>query len=622
MLVPMTKILVAGQTSEKEKILELLRQVGNVHVESTVSPEGDSAETLAELEDKIAKTKKVLDYLQSSPELVKESILAMPGTPTRIIETALELIEEEKKLLNKELKLKAEMETAKSWGKLGLQDLNYLAENGIKYCFYQAPISFPQELLHNAEAVELISQSGIGFFTKGTFVAFSREEIIFVDTQKKRVNMLRPPNREASQIEADSMNLNKKIDEHHKSLASIKEREDDIREHLKKLEARLEMFEVHAGSLTDKDIFILKGWCPAEEKDLVTAGLASADIKTAVEFLEPSEGELPPTKLQNSEVVSSVEVVYDLLGMQIPYGTVDISAVFLFSLAIFSAFVIGDAGYALVGLIPLSILYYIFKKNGKDTKVMMLGMVMLVPALIYGMITDSWFGFQILGPMGLPYFDSSSSDGYAIMQGLSFFLAALHLSIAHYYKIRYSEKSIKTIADISWVLFLWAMYMLITSMISGRDFLIPGSMQIGPYTLTGWCFLISTLGIMLFTEPSKNIFKMLLAGAGSIAGNAGSAFSDILSYIRLWAVGLSGATISAIAKNLAEVASKSEMFMNMNIVLGFAIFFVLNFLNIGMAGVGIMAHALRLNILEFSNNMGIEWSGIKYKPFKKLYDNK
>ncbi len=319
MLVPMTKILVAGQTSEKEKILELLRQVGNVHVESTVSPEGDSAETLAELEDKIAKTKKVLDYLQSSPELVKESILAMPGTPTRIIETALELIEEEKKLLNKELKLKAEMETAKSWGKLGLQDLNYLAENGIKYCFYQAPISFPQELLHNAEAVELISQSGIGFFTKGTFVAFSREEIIFADTQKKRFNMLRPPNREASQIEADSMNLNKKIDKHHKSLASIKEREDDIREHLKKLEARLEMFEVHAGSLTDKDIFILKGWCPAEEKDLVTAGLASADIKTAVEFLEPSEGELPPTKLQNSEVVSSVEVVYDLLGMQIPY---------------------------------------------------------------------------------------------------------------------------------------------------------------------------------------------------------------------------------------------------------------------------------------------------------------
>ena len=112
-------------------------------------------------------------------------------------------------------------------------------------------------------------------------------------------------------------------------------------------------------------------------------------------------------------------------------------------------------------------------------------------------------------------------------------------------------------------------------------------------------------------EPQANPIKRILIGfASSILPLLGT-FSDIMSYIRLFAVGLASYYIAAAFNGLgAQVAETATWFAGAPVVLfGHA-------LNLALAAIAIFAHGVRLNMQEFSNNVGVKWAGYAYQPYR------
>ena len=128
--------------------------------------------------------------------------------------------------------------------------------------------------------------------------------------------------------------------------------------------------------------------------------------------------------------------------------------------------------------------------------------------------------------------------------------------------------------------------------------------------------------ILLFTEPSLNPVRTLIAGVGAIISNASGMFSDILSYIRLWAVGLAGGKVAGAFNQICGMlaVNPNESTLPVVIVCYIAIVFVFLFghlLNIILSCISVLAHGVRLNLLEFTNHLGLEWAGREYNPFKE-----
>jgi V/A-type H+/Na+-transporting ATPase subunit I len=117
---------------------------------------------------------------------------------------------------------------------------------------------------------------------------------------------------------------------------------------------------------------------------------------------------------------------------------------------------------------------------------------------------------------------------------------------------------------------------------------------------------------ILFNSPSKNIFKMLLLGVANFPLSMLGTFSDIISYVRLMAVGLASGVLAASFNDLA-LNSGSWLIAAPTLIFGHS-------LNIGLAMIAFFAHGVRLNMLEFSNNLGMQWIGYSYKPFKMIQE--
>jgi V/A-type H+-transporting ATPase subunit I len=134
-----------------------------------------------------------------------------------------------------------------------------------------------------------------------------------------------------------------------------------------------------------------------------------------------------------------------------------------------------------------------------------------------------------------------------------------------------------------------------------------------------WVFGISLIAIFAFTvKPSE--LKSRGAELGMLPLNIMSALGDIISYVRLFAVGLASVKVAENFNSMATgllagadvwwLKAVMSILMVLILILGHA-------LNLAMAGLSILVHAVRLNTLEFSNHKGISWSGYAFKPFKK-----
>lgn len=585
MINPMKKLLLAGKISDRQEVIELLRETEMVHVDpvqQVVIP--------AVLNEAIENTRKVISLLQQLNPDVKGK-LATPGTPSRLVEEALTHEKAIPEQRDKIIVLRQELDETSAWGNLGLKDVLWLEENGLKITFYRGPAADVAEL--QAEFVTVITQTG----AFALFMTASRQPVIASD----KFTLVERPSREPEEIMAEINVCLKIISEQQHSLACIAMRLPDIEVSYTKLLNRRRFTEVETGVHGDEELFVLTGWCPVDKIAELTASFEEAELSVAIDFGDPAEDEVPPTSLKNSPWARSIQPLYDFMGMVPSYNEPDTSGLFLATLTVFSAFLLADAGYGLVVVIALLAAYKPLISRGIDRQLLHLGLFLFGGTAVYGLATNSWFG-EFWPLFSAHDFNPGSDSGMILLQGLCFLMGVCQLTVAHIIKARRRKLGLLLLSDTGWIMFLWAMYGVICQLVLKKSFVLP-------FEFVMPLFAISMVLILLFTEPSLNPLKSIPAGVGAILQNATNCFSDIVSYIRLWAVGLAGGKVAGAFNNIAGM---------LPFLLKIPVYVAGHGINIILGIIAILAHGVRLNLLEFSNHLELDWSGRKYDPFKEI----
>ena len=321
---------------------------------------------------------------------------------------------------------------------------------------------------------------------------------------------------------------------------------------------------------------------------------------------DPAEGELPPTLLEPPRLFRPVTALFKGLGIAPGYNECDVSVPFYIFFSIFFAMLIGDAGY---GSIILAFTTLARIKLGRRAPPLARSACVLFyvfggATVAYGVLSGTYFGIdQALLPPALAGLPSVRwlGDMDNIMR-LCFTLGAAHLSLARVWNAAALFPSRKCLAEIGWTGVIWSMYMVICSiLVSGFEF-------------PGWGKPLMAASILLIALFTLNRAELKTEGAalGMLPLNIVSSMGDIISYVRLFAVGLASVKV---AENFNGMASSLDLPLWAKIPLMAAILLLGHGLNFAMGALSILVHAVRLNTLEFSGAKGVTWCGIPFKPF-------
>ena len=355
---------------------------------------------------------------------------------------------------------------------------------------------------------------------------------------------------------------------------------------------------------------------------------------------DPTVEDNVPTKLKNNKFVSLIYPLTDFLGTVPGYFEYDISGWFLAFILIFFGIIFGDGGYGLIvlGAAAMLIGKSLLSKKKIPPAFLLVGLFGL-STVLWGTLTCTWFGISAeslprwLQSLSVPVisnvyaekiwypFWSDGTVGLTTAQNLQIFcfsLALIQLTVAHIMGALRNRKSVKILGDIGSILQLLGMYYIVLSLVVNSKVFSFGlkisGIPVG--TVAILCIASGFILSFIFSNYEGSVIKSILTSLTNIVSvllGVVNVFSDIVSYIRLWAVGLAGSAISATVNELAGPLLGHFMFM----ILAIALLVFGHGLNMILNVLSVIVHGIRLNTLEFSSHLDMSWSGHKFKPFEE-----
>ncbi len=259
--------------------------------------------------------------------------------------------------------------------------------------------------------------------------------------------------------------------------------------------------------------------------------------------------------------------------------------------------IIGDAGYGTIYFLSTLFMHRRFAARAVDKKVFFLFYLFSGCAIFWGALTGTVFGQGWFLKAGFKPFIPVLNDT-KFLQAFCFFLGAFHLTLGHAWQALRKLPSLTAFSDAGWICVLWSAFFIAKTLILND-----------PLPCFVKQFVILGVGlVILFTNPQRNILKTICSGLGTVALSLVNTFTDVVSYVRLFAVGLAGVAISDTVNTLAAGFGPG--------IIGVLIVFLGHTINIVLGPMSVLVHGIRLNVLEFSGHAGLSWSGVTYKPFK------
>lgn len=342
----------------------------------------------------------------------------------------------------------------------------------------------------------------------------------------------------------------------------------------------------------------LQGFCP--EDRIEELQLAARQHGWGIVSRVPDKDDQVPTLLRNPAWVRPIRALFSFLHILPGYREIDISGAFLVFYSIFFAMLVGDAGYGLLFLGLTAILRRFAPKIPRDVT-RLLGMLG-VSTIIWGALTGTWFSIPHLpAPLAGLRIEWLRNDNN--LMGLCFLLGAVHLSLAHAWIALRVGKFFLSLVETAWIAAIWTMYFAARTLIMGQAF--PGWVM--------WMFVPAVIIILLFMTPPKALrqeFHKHIMLPLTLISN----FGDLVSYVRLFAVGSATAAISVAFNDMAVgdgIGGVGDALVATVILLA------AHGLNILLCGLAVIVHGVRLNTLEFCGHMNIQWTGFSYRPFAR-----
>ena len=575
MIVKMSRVTILCTASAREETLTALQGLGVLHVQHLRLPGG---EKLEEARVRLQHVRRALEVLPPA------GTGAASGRSAEEVVEAIWAILRQRKTDEERLEdLQREKTRLQPFGSFDPGAIQQLEEQGIVIRLFQAQRGREPKLPDDAVRVVVSEDKHTVYFA-----VVARGDIP-VDAAE-----LRLPEKSLAEIERELREVEDRLAESARKLAEFSSEREAVAHIVARAEERVEFLEAREGMLAGGPVAALQGFCPEGKLDSLRSAAAAHGWGLVVR--DPDPDDRVPTLLRISWWSRPIQVLYDVLGILPGYDEVDISPVFLVFFSIFFGMLIGDAGY---GLLFLAVTLALRRKMSPA----LFGLLTITSGatVLWGAVTGTWFAAARLPAPLAGMKIGWLMDNNNLME-LCFLIGTVHLTIAHGWRAWILRRSWQSLAHVGWVCCTWGMFFLARYLILQRAFPPAAAGVLGA----------GVVAIVLFMTPVAKL-KTEWFGHAMLPLNVISNFGDVVSYVRLFAVG---------SATLAVGAAFNEMLLGLikgpiSGLVAATILFAGHALNIGMAILSVMVHGVRLNALEFSQHMDITWKGFPYRPFAR-----
>lgn len=366
----------------------------------------------------------------------------------------------------------------------------------------------------------------------------------------------------------------------------------------------------------DGALMLLEGYCPEDKAEELNRMLDEKHI--FYQAVDPVPTDNTPIKLKNNRFARLFEVLTGMYGWP-TYGEFDPTPILAPFYLLFFAMCMGDAGYGIM----LAIIGTLIAK-GKLKIAMFDGLgpimaVLGVGTIVVGLILGTFFGVPLKEVAWYPealksFIISGEVAGYDAQMVLAVGIGVFHICFAMVVKALCYTKRFGFRESVS----VWGWLLLIVGSLS--TILLSMALTL-PIEVTKWTLIgiaaVSALGIYIFNTPGRNPLINIGAGLWETYNMATGILGDVLSYVRLYALGLAGGMLGQAFNDLATMPAGGSMDGATWQWLPFVVIVLLGHtLNLLMSGLGAFVHPLRLTFVEYFKNSGYEGKGTQYTPFE------
>lgn len=603
MITKMKKLTFLVYHKEYEQFLQQIRELGAVHIVE---------KQLGEMDDK-------LQYFMQKRSLYKSVLqnmfLLADKAPEEKVHASLATDDLMKQYENLQAKIQdllqqlpqisKEMAQLDMWGDFDWNSITRLEEAGLFVRFYSCSEKEFDEAWVNEHNAMVINERGGQLY----FITVTSQE---VELDREPLHL---PDESLSQLKGKLVKTEDKLAQAREELKSFcKTYYRTMEAGSIQLEGDIELLKVKRNSeeMADGVVVLLEGWIPEDKESEVVSLLESSGVY--YEMRNATREDNAPIKLKNNAYTRMYEVLTQMYGMP-DYAEFDPTPILAPFFSLFFAFCMGDAGY---GLALIALGFILKKKLSKSLRGMMNLVITLgIFTTVFGMILGTFFGVSLVElnlPSELKEFlivGKIGDTSYDKQMLLALIIGVVHISIAMLVKaigqtVRFGFKE---------SLSAWGWLLLVVG------FITTGSLsffKVISEDVSTWAFIliggIASIGIYLLNNIHRNVFVNIGAGVWDTYNMATGLMGDVLSYIRLYALGLAGGMLGGVFNQLAFMVNDAAgpaigwLFCGLILVFGHT-------LNIAMSCLSAFVHPLRLTFVEYFKNSGYEGKGEAYKPF-------
>ncbi len=588
MIVPMKKVLLLALKSDRDASLEKLREFGAVEVVSESL--ADSADRTAGVME-LAALDRVIGSLSSRKSPADKDLPPVPADDKALLEYALRVYDNSEELSRKLDSLRKEQAILAPWGDYDPAAIEELRKKNIYVYLCESSVEQQRALaeqLENAVVQVIDLQHGMC-----RFAVIAQAPVTDVELPE-----IQPAERSLSAVSAEIDDVCGKLDDAGKELDALYAALPALKTLRGKMASDVELLSVRDGLNDCGQLVALRGFVPEPKAEKLQT--FARENAWALLLSDPEPGEKVPILLEPPRWVKPVMPLFQFLGIAPGYEEFDMSPAMLIFFSIFFSMIINDAGYALIMLVLSVIAAVVLRNNSKAALPCRLAIILSGCASAWGIISGSYFGAEVTATQ-LPFFASGSTQ-IANLQLICFVLALVHLSLGHCWQLVNAKSALDVIGQLGWIPILLLDFIVVLSLL-----VFPGM------GIPAWALITGGVGFAMVLIGGVN-WRDVSAICNLPFDLIGS-FTDTLSYVRLFAVGLAGAYM---AHSFNDMAMQLWNISPWLIPAAILVLLIGHLMNVALAFMSVFVHGVRLNTLEFSNHAGIRWGGQAFKPLKKF----
>lgn len=600
MIVPMRKYAFLVHPQDYQNFLEDLRAVGVLHIQTQkdLPPPEQLSEYERRLKDMESAIRLVEARRKEDAEMPAAPALSTDEDPARRIWALQEALDSDRQKLQV---IRKEQQNLAPWGNFSSATLEHIAQVGWECSFYTCPQRKFQPEWASDRYLFVISELPPDAHFVVLHPPGARPDL--------DAELLPMPARDPEALRAAAAELETQI-------AALEAQLDDFAAQLPALDGVRNQLLEHTDTeqalrhtitdAADGAVMVLEGFVPRPVEDQLQKVFENQPVVFWAE--NPIPEDQPPVLLKNGRFSKYFEPISKLFALP-SYGELDLTPFFAPFFMLFFGFCLGDAGYGVVILVGT--LLYRFKAKDDIKPILTLTHFLGAATILFGVLTGTVFGINLLGEeyawLGDTrriMIDSKQAFNLALVLGLVqtiFGLALQSINRIKQFSLAYG------MPPIGWILLLLSL-------------LDIGMLKMAaPFsTWTAWAGVAL---IVLFSMPKGHILSRIGKGLWDLYGITGF-FGDLLSYVRLFALGISSAILGFV---INDIAIQIKGFMPVIGPILFVVFLIVGHgANLLISSLGSFVHPMRLTFVEFYKNAGFEGGGKEYTPFasrKKQQDN-